>query len=368
MSLNRQTDLVGIAEIERKQGHRFSCWVDSSNGCQNVRVRIVASRSTRPAFKEVRMTQHIGIDVSKDRLDIAVHESGEVFACRNTTEAFGELVKRLHGLTPALIVLEASGGYEQEVLFALLAAGLPAALVNARQTHNFAKATGYLAKTDRIDARLLAHFAVAVRPTISEAPTAAQLALSELVSRRQALVEMLVTEKNRLRLTRTAPARSHIERHIDWLKHQLEDMDKELRMLISHFETWRELDQLLESVPGVGPIAAAVLIAWLPELGRLNRREAAALVGVAPFNHDSGTYRGCRRIAGGRPAVRTALYMCAVAGLRCNPVLQTFYARLKAQGKPSKVALTACVRKLVVTLNAIVRDRQPWDTKRLAIA
>jgi transposase len=278
------------------------------------------------------------------------------------------LVERLRGLSPALIVLEASGGYEQEVLFALLAAGLPAALVNPRQTHSFAKGIGYLAKTDRIDARLLAHFAAAVRPTISEAPTTAQLALGELVSRRQALVEMLVAERNRLRLTRTQPARSHIERHIDWLKHQLGDMDKELRLLISHLETWRELDQLLESVPGVGPIAAAALIAWLPELGRLNRREVAALVGVAPFNHDSGTHRGCRRIAGGRPAVRTALYMCAVAGLRCNPLLQAFYARLKAQGKPSKVALTACVRKLAVTLNAIVRDRQAWSAKHPAMA
>jgi transposase len=314
------------------------------------------------------MTQHIGIDVSKDRLDIAVHESGGEFACCNTTEAIAELVERLRGLSPALIVLEASGGYEQEVLFALLAAGLPAALVNPRQTHSFAKGIGYLAKTDRIDARLLAHFAAAVRPTISEAPTTAQLALGELVSRRQALVEMLVAERNRLRLTRTQPARSHIERHIDWLKHQLGDMDKELRLLISHLETWRELDQLLESVPGVGPIAAAALIAWLPELGRLNRREVAALVGVAPFNHDSGTHRGCRRIAGGRPAVRTALYMCAVAGLRCNPLLQAFYARLKAQGKPSKVALTACVRKLAVTLNAIVRDRQAWSAKHPAMA
>lgn len=314
------------------------------------------------------MTQHIGIDVSKDRLDIAVHESGAEFACGNTTGAIAELVERLRGLSPALIVLEASGGYEQEVLFALLAAGLPAALVNPRQTHNFAKGIGYLAKTDRIDARLLAHFAAAVRPAISEAPTAAQLALGELVSRRQALVEMLVAERNRLRLTRTQPARGHIERHIDWLKHQLGDMDKELRALISRLETWRELDQLLESVPGVGPLAAAALIAWLPELGRLNRREAAALVGVAPFNHDSGTHRGCRRIAGGRPAVRTALYMCAVAGLRCNPALQAFYARLKAQGKPSKVALTACVRKLVVTLNAIVRDRQAWHAKHPAMA
>jgi len=314
------------------------------------------------------MPTHVGIDVSKTRLDVAVHENGEQFDCGNTPEALEGLVQRLRALGPALIVLEASGGYEQEALFALLAAGLPAALVNPRQTHNFAKATGYLAKTDRIDARLLAHFAATVRPSVTAAPPPAQIALAELISRRQALVEMLVAEKNRLRLTRTQAARAHIERHIDWLKQQLNDVDKELRLHIRGSDTWADLDRLIESVPGVGPLAAAALIAWLPELGRLNRREAAALVGVAPYNHDSGLHRGCRRIAGGRTAVRTALYMCAVAGLRCNPVLKAFYVRLKAQGKPSKVALTACVRKLLVTLNAIVRDRRPWDATRVAVA
>ena len=314
------------------------------------------------------MTHHIGIDVSKDRLDIAVHENGEIFAFRNTTGAFAELVERLRGLNPALIVLEASGGYEQEALLALLAAGLPTALVNPRLTHNFAKAMGYLAKTDRIDAGVLAHFARAVRPRLAAAPSAGQLALSELVNRRQVLVGMLTGEKNRLRLTRTPAARGHIERHIAWLKDQLDDMDGELRALVGRSETWRELDALIESVPGVGVMAAATLLAMLPELGRLNRREIAALVGVAPFNHDSGRHRGTRRISGGRTAVRTVLYMCAVAGLRCNPALRTFYARLKAQGKPSKVALTACIRKLLITLNAIVRDRQPWDAARCEMA
>jgi transposase len=307
------------------------------------------------------MTSHVGIDVSKDRLDVAVHETGECFDCPNRTEALVALGDRLKGFDPALIVLEASGGYEQEALFALLAAGLPVALVNPRQTHNFAKAMGYLAKTDRIDAGVLAHFAAAVQPQVTRAPGAAQLALGELVSRRQALMEMLVAEKNRLRLIRTEPARGHTERHIAWLKAQLDGMDGELRELIGRSETWRELDALIESVPGVGIIAAASLLAMLPELGRLNRREIAALVGVAPFNRDSGMHRGTRRIAGGRAAVRTTLYMCAVAGLRCNPALKAFYDRLKAQGKPSKVALTACIRKLLVTQNAMVRDRRAWE-------
>lgn len=312
------------------------------------------------------MTHHIGIDVAKDRLDIAVHESGETFACSNDSAGFPGLIARLRGLNPALIVLEASGGYEQEALFALLAAGLPAALVNPRQTHNFAKAMGYLAKTDRIDAGVLAHFAKAVHPKLSQAPCTGQLALAELVSRRQALMEMLVAERNRLRLTRTPPARGHIERHIVWLKNQIDGMDGELRSLIAQSDTWRALDALIESVPGVGMKAAATLLARLPELGRLNRREIAALVGVAPFNRDSGKQRGTRRVAGGRAAVRTVLYMCAVAGLRCNPMLQVFYARLKAQGKPSKVALTACIRKLLITLNAMVRDGRPRETTRYA--
>lgn len=201
-------------------------------------------------------TCHIGIDVSRDRLDIAVHETGETFVSRNVPKAIVDLAERLRSRSPALIVLEASGGYEEEALFVLLAAGLPVARVNPRQTHNFAKATGYLAKTDTLDARVLAHFACAVRPALSAAPTAEQIALRELVERRQALVEMRVAERNRLRQTRTATTRTHIERHIAWLTAQLDDIDNELRGLIGQSPAWRELDDIIESMPGVGTVAA----------------------------------------------------------------------------------------------------------------
>lgn len=311
---------------------------------------------------------HVGIDVAKERLDIAVHETQEAFSCPNTTEAFGELVKRLHALAPRLIVLEASGGYEQALLLALLTARLPAARVNPRQTRHFANAMGHLAKTDRLDAAVLAHFAKAVAPAVVEAPSPARAALQELIARRQALLEMLTAERNRLALTRTTTARAHITKHIAWLKAQIDDLDRELRVLVQSEATWRELEQLLATVPGIGRVATAVLLAQLPELGRLDRREIAALVGVAPFNKDSGKHRGQRHIQGGRASVRTALYMCAVAGLRCNPMLKALYARLKAQGKPSKVALTACVRKLVIVLNAMVRDNTPWDAARFTAA
>lgn len=307
---------------------------------------------------------HVGIDVSKAWLDLAVHGTGETWRCANARSDFPVLIERLRRYAPCLIVLEASGGYEQEVLFALLAARLPAALVNPRQTHHFAKAAGYLAKTDAIDAKVLAHFAAAVGPKVTAAPTRAALALEELVSRRGVLIEMLTGERHRLSTTHTAPARTRIQAHVRWLARQLDDIDRELHELIGREATWRELDALLQSVPGIGRVAVAALLAWLPELGRLSRREIAALVGVAPFNHDSGTLRGTRHIRGGRSPVRTALYMCAVAGLRCNPMLQRTYAHLKAQGKPSKVALIACVRKLLTVLNAMVRDRQPWDAQR----
>jgi transposase len=307
---------------------------------------------------------HIGIDISKNRLDIAVHETGEIFEHLNTPDKFAPLITRLQNLKPKLIVMEASGGYEQDLLFSLLINGLPAALVNARQVHNFGKAIGRLAKTDRIDAVLLAHFAQAVQPKIHATPASAQTALAELVNRRHAMMEMLSAEKNRLHVTRTNPARSHIQNHIQWLQSQINDMDGELKDLIQQAETWRELDALLESVPGVGPVGAATLVALLPELGRLNRRQIAALAGVAPFNWDSGTRKGQRHIWGGRARVRTALYMCVVSGLRCNPVLQEFYSRLIEKGKPSKVALVACIRKLLVILNTLIRTKEAWDPSR----
>jgi transposase len=307
---------------------------------------------------------HIGIDISKGRLDIAVYETGEIFNYPNSPDSFPEIVKRFQKLIPKLIVMEASGGYEQELLFSLLINGLPAALVNARQVHNFGKAMGQLAKTDRIDSVLLAHFAQAVQPKIQEAPTTAQIALAELVKRRFAMTEMLSSEKNRLHVTRTKPVKDHIQKHIQWLQSQITDMDRELKTLIQQSDPWRELDALLESVPGVGSVGAVTLMALLPELGQLNRRQIAALAGVAPFNCDSGKRKGQRHIWGGRANVRTALYMCVVSGLRCNPMLQAFYTRLREQGKPSKVALVACIRKLLVVLNTLVKTKSPWDPSR----
>ncbi len=311
---------------------------------------------------------HIGIDISKESLDVAVHETGEIFQYPNSPGNFPTVIAHFQSLEPKLIAMEASGGYEQELLFSLLISGLPAALVNARQVHNFGKAIGRLAKTDRIDAALPAHFAQAVQPRICETPPVAQIMLTELVNRRHAMVEMLAAEKNRLHVTRTKPARGHVQNHIQWLKSQIGDMDRELKDLIQLSETWREMDSLIESVPGVGHVGAATLVGLLPELGRLNRRQIAALAGVAPFNYDSGKKKGQRHIWGGRAAVRSALYMCVVAGLRCNPMLQVFYKRLVEKGKPPKVALTACIRKLLIVLNALVRTRTPWDPSRFVIA
>jgi len=304
---------------------------------------------------------HIGIDVSKDRLDFVVYETGEFFDFVNNIKLFPKIIERLRTLRPKLIVLEPSGGYEQEFLFALLTAGLPASLVNARQVHSFGVAVGHLAKTDRIDAALLARFAKTVQPTVSEKPSPAQIALAELVNRRHAMMEMLTAEKNRLQVTRTNQAREHLRKHIAWLQSQLSDMDRELKELIRSSQTWSELDALIESVPGVGPVASATLLALMPELGRLNRKQIAALAGVAPFNHDSGKKQGQRHVWGGRAAVRTALYMCVVSGLRCNPVLKTFYERLIQKGKPTKVAIVACIRKLLIILNTLVRTRTPWS-------
>lgn len=315
-----------------------------------------------------RQACHSGIDVSKATLDVAVLETDEAFQIVNSVEAFPDLVQYLKKRHPALVVMEASGGYEQDVLFALISAGLPAVRVNARQVHHFAKATGLRAKTDAIDARVLARFAAAVQPRVQDAPTPAQVTLNEQVARRQALVEMLTMETNRLRLTRTTAVRLQVQQHIDWLKSQLRDIDGELKALVEGDETWRELDALLESVPGVGRVAATTLLAMLPELGHLNRREIAALVGVAPFNCDSGTLRGQRHIRGGRAAVRAVLYMCAVAALRTNPVLKRCYERLRAQGKPAKVALIACERKLLLILNAMVRERCYWDPENAQCA
>lgn len=261
---------------------------------------------------------------------------------------------------PTLIVLEATGGLELPLTGALAATGLPVVVVNPRQVRDFAKATGRLAKTDALDAAILAQFAEAVRPALRPLPDAATQALSALLTRRRQLLEMRTAEQNRLGSARS-PVHKGIRAHITWLDHRLADLDLDLGRTIRESPVWREQDDLLQSTPGVGPVLARTLLADLPELGTLNRKQVAALVGVAPLNRDSGTLRGRRTIWGGRAPVRAALYMSALAATRFNPVIRAFYQRLCATGKAKKVALTACMHKLLLILNAMVKHRIPWQ-------
>jgi transposase len=309
---------------------------------------------------------YAGIDVAKDRLDVAQRPGTEAWWVSNDEPGIADLVARLKALRPALVVLEATGGIELPAVGALAAAGLPVVVVNPRQTREFARATGRLAKTDAIDAQVLAQFAEAVRPALRPLPDAANQQLSSLVTRRRQVIEMLTAEKNRLRTA--APAvRDHIKEHILWLERSLSDLDGELRQVIHSTDIWRAQDDLLQSAPGVGPVLSTTLLAELPELGSLNRKEIAALVGVAPLNRDSGHFRGKRSVWGGRSKVRAALYMAALVAARRNPVIQAFYDRLVGAGKPKKVALTACMRKLLTILNAMIRHQTPWSLQDHAL-
>lgn len=301
----------------------------------------------------------IGIDVARDSLEIAVRPTGARWSAPNEPTAIGELAARLRELDPQLIVLEATGGLELPLLAALGSAGLPVVAVNPRQVRDFAKARGTLAKTDRLDAQVLAHFAEAVRPAVRPLPEAATQALAALVTRRRQLLEMLVAEQNRIA---TAPPaiRTEIEVHIAWLRQRLSGVDGQLAATLSASPLWRAQEDLLRSVPGIGPVASVTLLAELPELGKLDRKQIAALVGVAPLNRDSGTWRGKRTVWGGRATVRAALYMAALAGTRHNPVLRALYTRLVAAGKPKKVALTACMRKLLIICNAMLKQGTRW--------
>ena len=303
-------------------------------------------------------TRYVGIDVSAGTLDVAVHE-GRVTQARNDANGIAAVVKELQATPPTLVVLEATGAYHRNVTSALVAAGIPVAVVNPRQVRDFARSTGQLAKTDRLDAAMLARFAAVVRPTPRPMPSEETLELAALLERRRQLVEMLTAEKNRLQVARK-PVRPSLKQVIRTLEKALATADDEIDRWIRQSPAWRAQDELLQSVPGVGPQTARMLIAALPELGRLTRREAAALVGVAPLACDSGTFRGQRRCWGGRSHIRAVLYMAAVAGTRFNPVLRIFYRRLRAAGKPAKVALTACMRRLITILNAIVKTQQPW--------
>jgi transposase len=302
----------------------------------------------------------VGVDVSKDRLDVAVRPTGEAFTIPNDETGIKGLVKRLKKLLPARVVLEATGGYEYTLAYQLVKAEIATAVVNPRQVRDFARAIGRLAKTDPIDAETLAHFAEAVQP-----PTRAVLSrdmeeLGQLVTRHRQLVEMIVAERNR-RMSMQGAAGKDIDATIRFLRERLSKVDEHLRTLIAANSEWQQKAELLNSVPGVGPVLTSSLIAELPELGMLNRKQVAALVGVAPFNNDSGKSRGRRRIWGGRSHLRSLLYMAVVAGLRFNPKIRGFYRHLIEAGKPPKVALVACMRKLLVILNAMARTGQGWD-------
>lgn len=307
------------------------------------------------------MTEFVGIDVSKERLDVAFRSSGGSFSTRNDEAGIAELVQRLKGVEVGLIVLEATGGLQAPLVAELAVAQVPVAVVNPRQVRDFAKATGKLAKTDAIDAEVLAHFADAVRPQVRPLPDAETQALEALLVRRRQMVEMIVAERSRLS---TAPKSVHrgIREHVEWLKRRVKDVDKDIETTVKSSPCWRARDQLLRSVPGVGPVLSATLLARLPELGTLNRKQVAALAGVAPLNRDSGKYQGTRSIWGGRSAVRAALYMGALVAVRHNPIIRSVYQRLVRAGKAKKVALVACMRKLLTMLNAILRNGCPWDS------
>jgi transposase len=305
----------------------------------------------------------VGIDVAKAELVVAVHPGHERWTVANDERGVRTLVERLRATAPTLIVLEATGGYELLGVAALAAAALPVVVVNPRQVREFARATGQLAKTDRLDADILARFAEQVRPAVRAIPSEEAQELDALLTRRRQLIEMLGAERNRLSQVFGKGKRlvkKSLKTHIAFLERELHIADRDLDDAVRHAPLWREQDDLLQSVPGVGPVLSRTLLAALPELGRLSRREVAKLVGIAPLSRDSGTQRGRRFVHGGRAAVRAVLYMGALAAARSNPVIRAFYRRLIALGKPKKLALVACMRKLLTILNMMVRTNTRW--------
>ena len=302
----------------------------------------------------------VGIDVSKATLDLSLYPGGKSWQADHNPAGISALAEELAALEPAVVVVEATGGLEVSLAMALGSAGLPVTVVNPRKVRDFARATGRLAKTDKLDAQVLAQFGAMVQPPVRPLPDEARLELRALVTRRQQLLEMITAEKNRMRRT-TPGVRQRIEVNVQWLQAQLKELDRDQGDFLRSSPLWHEEAKVIQSAPGVGPIVTATLIARMPELGSLNGKEAAALVGVAPFNRDSGTLRGKRTVWGGRAPLRTALYMATLSATRHNPVLRDFYHRLCAAGKPKKVALTACLRKLVVILNSMVKHRRPWN-------
>ena len=304
----------------------------------------------------------VGIDGAKATLEIALRPSAQTWQVIYDDPHVEAFVTQLNELSPTLIVVEATGGLERSLVAALVAARLPVIVINPRQARDFAKAIGRLAKTDRIDAQVLAHYGEAIRPSFRPLPDADTQQLRALVDRRRQLVDMMTAEQSRLN-TSPARVRDSIEAHLAWLQQQLASLDDDLDDMLQSSPIWRERDDMLQSTPGVGPVLSRTLMSQLPDLGDLNRKEIAALVGVAPFNRDSGTWRGRRTIWGGRAAVRSVLYMSTLVATRHNPVIREFYERLLAAGKAKKVALTACMRKLLTILNAMVKNQQRWQPR-----
>lgn len=302
----------------------------------------------------------VGIDISTKTLDVAFHPAGDVFSLEYTALGIDTLTQRLRELKPQLVVLEATGGLETALAVALVEAQIPVAVVNPRQVRDFARATGKLAKTDALDARVIAHFAAAVRPPVRPLPDEAARELHAIVLRRQQLTEMITAEKNRFR-TMPRPMNKRVAAHISWLEQELADLDKDMETAIQDSPVWKAEDDLLRSTKGVGPVVSATLLANLPELGSLNHKQVAALVGVAPFNRDSGKLRGKRTIWGGRAPVRAALYMATLSATRSNPAIKVFYQRLLKAGKLKKVALVACMHKLLIILNSMVKHNTYWE-------
>jgi transposase len=307
----------------------------------------------------------IGIDIAKTQLDLAVHGAGAPWQVAYDSAGLKQVVTQLRTLAPTLIVVEATGGLEIRLVSALVATSLPVAVVNPRQVRAFAHAAGILAKTDRLDAQVLAQFAAAMQPTPRPQPDAATQQLSAVLARRQQVVDMLTAEKNRLSQQLESALRKRLRAHITWLAKELERTEQELTQLIQQSPAWRAQDDLLQSAKGVGPVFSQTLLAEVPELGQLNRKQMAPLIGVAPFNRESGGYRGKRRIWGGRARVRAVLYMGALVATRHNPVIKAFYERLLAAGKEKKVALTACMRKLLTILNAMIKQQTKWQDIRM---
>lgn len=314
-------------------------------------------------MSEIVVEQFAGIDVSKGTLDVHIAPSGKSLHVAHDDTGMGQILQSMKETGPTLIVLEATGGLEVRLASELASAGLSVAVINPRQARDFAKATGQLAKTDQVDAAMLAAFAQAIRPQVRPLKDADTRALDDMVSRRRQLIAMRVQETLRLGTAASQPMQKSLRKHIAWLDKQISQIDNDLIERLRNSDIWRAKDDLLQGIPGVGSITSMTMLAKCPELGTLNRREIAALTGVAPLANDSGKHRGKRFIWGGRAEVRAVLYMAAVAAIRCNPPIKAFADRLKQAGKPAKVVIIACMRKLLTIMNAMLKNNAPWNPK-----